>query len=214
MLLRLEPQPQLALVAFTTTLPGSLATLASPPWLRDWLRLEAAAPVQRSETVRAAVRDLLRQGGYKPTGRGKPASEFLLRAASSAELRSIDPAVDAGNAVSLHSGLPISVVDLERLLPPLHLGLAAAGERFVFNEAVQEIDVEGLLCLHDASGPCANAVKDALRTKTHGGTRRTLSLVWGAQSVRAELERAASWYGELLARLDAATAPVIFEASD
>jgi len=211
---RLEPHPQLALVAFTTTLPGNLATLVSPPWLRTLLRLEAAAPVQRSETVRAAVRDLLRQGGYKPTGRGKPAAEFLLREASTSGLRSINPAVDAGNAVSLHSGLPISVVDQEQLVLPLHVGLATAGARFVFNEAGQEIDVEGLLCLHDASGPCANAVKDAQRTKTHGATRCTLNLVWGAQAVRTELERAAAWYRELLARLDAATAPVRFEPSD
>ena len=214
MLLRLEPHPLLVLVAFTTTLPGKLGTLSSPPWLRELLGLEAAAPVQRSEAVRAAVRDLLRQGGYKPTGRGKPAAEFLLRAASPSGLRSINPAVDVGNVVSLHSGLPVSVVDRERLVPPLHVGLAPPGARFVFNEAGQEIDVEGLLCLHDAGGPCANAVKDAQRTKTHAATHSTLNLVWGAQAVHAELEHAASWYRELLARLEATTTPVRLEAAD
>ena len=208
MFLPVEPLPQLALAAFTTTLPGALATLVSPPWLRDLLRLDAAAPLQRREELRAAIRDMLRHGGYKPTGRGKPASEYLLRAAGEATLRSINPAVDACNVVSLHSGLPISVVDAERLVEPLRVCTAASGCRYVFNEAGQEIDVEGLPCLHDAQGPCANAVKDAQRTKTHGGTRVTLSLVWGTESARAQLESATSWYRELLQRLGASTSMV------
>src|SRR6185436_10395363 len=33
----------------------------------------------------AAVSDLLRRGGYKPTGRGKPASEYLAQAAARGE---------------------------------------------------------------------------------------------------------------------------------
>ena len=35
-----------------------------------------------SAALKAAVRDLLRFGAYKPTGRGKPASEYLLNAAA------------------------------------------------------------------------------------------------------------------------------------
>jgi len=34
---------------------------------------------EAEEAVRTAVRDLLRNGSYKPTGRGKPASEYLVR---------------------------------------------------------------------------------------------------------------------------------------
>jgi hypothetical protein len=45
--------------------------------------------------VRAAVRDMLRPGGCKPTGRGKPASEYLVRAASEGQLAPINLAVDA-----------------------------------------------------------------------------------------------------------------------
>src|SRR6185503_4009822 len=129
------------------------------------------------------VRDLLRQHGYKPTGRGKPASEFLVGAASDAPLARINLAVDACNGVSLHSGLPISVVDLDRAREPLSIRVAEAGASYVFNASGQTIDLEGLLCLFDAEGPCANAVKDAQRTKTHGGTRRTLSIVWGTNAL-------------------------------
>jgi DNA/RNA-binding domain of Phe-tRNA-synthetase-like protein len=206
--LTVDPLPQLALAIFTTTLPDTLEALVSPSWLLDLLRLDAAAPVRRSEELRAVIRDMLRHGGYKPTGRGKPASEYLLRAAGEGALRSINPVVDTCNVVSLHSGLPISVVDMQRLVEPLRVGTAAAGTRYVFNEAGQEIDVTGLPCLHDAAGPCANAVKDAQRTKTHGGTRSTLSLVWGTESAPAQLERATAWYRELLHRLGASTAEV------
>ena len=68
----------------------------------------------RYSTVKAAVRDLLRNGGFKPTGRGKPASEYLVKEVSNGKLGSINPIVDTLNVVSLHSGLPISVVDLAK----------------------------------------------------------------------------------------------------
>ena len=137
--------------------------------------------------IRKDVRDVLRHGGYKPTGRGKPASEYLVKAAAKG-LRSINLAVDACNVVSLHSGLPISVVDLDRAAAPLSVAIADADASYVFNASGQEIRLGGLLCLHDAEGPCANAVKDSQRTKTHDGTTRTLSLVWGAKA-HAEADR-------------------------
>jgi DNA/RNA-binding domain of Phe-tRNA-synthetase-like protein len=199
------PHPHLDLGAFVTRFPAPLADLQSPDWLLDLLRPGAPAPLTADDGVRAAVRDLLRHGGYKPTGRGKPASEYLLRAASESTLGSINPAVDACNAVSLHSGLPISVVDLDRTVPPLRVALGAPGAGYVFNAAGQSIDVEGLLCLHDAEGPCANAVKDAQRTKTHGGTVRTLSLVWGTRSLPERTARAVAWYREILERMGART---------
>lgn len=203
----------LRVASFTTTFPNPLGEIRSPPWLNELLALDAAAPLARDEDVRAAVRDLLRQGGYKPTGRGKPAPEYLVRAAGEGQLTSINLAVDACNAVSLHSGLPISVVDLDRARAPLRIALAPAGARYVFNAAGQEIDLEGLLCLFDADGPCGNAVKDAQRTKTTAETRRTLSVVWGCAGHEARLARAAEWYRELLARAGAQTEAVGLEVA-
>src|SRR5207302_10500488 len=131
------------------------------------------------DAVREAVRRLLRHSGFKPTGRSKPASEYLLKAVGEGRLSSINVAVDACNVASLRSGLPISVVDLDRAREPFRVGVAPAGASYVFNASGQEIDLGGLLCLFDAEGPCGNAVKDAQRTKTWDVTRRTLSLVWG-----------------------------------
>ena len=144
------------------------------------------------------VRDMLRLGGYKPTGRGKPASEYLLRAATEGGLASINAAVDACNVVSLHSGLPISVVDLARVTAPLSIRVAPQGASYVFNASGQTIELAGLVCLFDQEGPSANAVKDAQRTKTHAVTERTLSIVWSAQGLGEATDRAVAWYRDLL----------------
>ncbi len=203
-----DPHPQLALVAFQANLPRPLSRIESPSWLREGLELEASAPVERSEELRKVVRDLLRHGGYKPTGRGKPASEYLVKAAGKGKLGAINLLVDACNVVSLHSGLPISVVDLDLAAHPLRVGLAPKGARYVFNRAGQEIDLGGLLCLFDREGPCANAVKDSQRTKTHDETLRSLSLLWAPIGYEDQAERAAGWYRELLERAGATTGDV------
>lgn len=206
-MLAVEPHPLLDLGAFVTRLPAALGTLAVPDWLRALLQPGAAAPLGSDDAVRAAVRDVLRAFGYKPTGRGKPASEYLARTVGEGAAPAINLVVDAGNAVSLHSGLPISVVDLDRARPPLRVAVAPAGAGYVFNAAGQVIDVAGLPCLFDADGPCANAVKDAQRTKTGAETRATLSLVWGARALGDRTARTVAWYRELCARAGLETAP-------
>ena len=169
------------------------------------LSLTAAAPFQSDETIREAVRSMLRLGGFKPAGRSKPASEYLIKAVSDGKLPPINVAVDACNVVSLHSGLPISVVDLDRVRPPLRVSLAPSGGSYVFNAAGQTIDLAGLLCLFDADGPCGNAVKDAQRTKTSPETRRTLSLIWGSTALPSRAAQVEAWYRALLEKEGAMT---------
>lgn len=208
-MLSIDPHPLLELSAFETTFPQPLESLPSSAELIALLSLEAAAPLQSDDKVRESVRALLRHGGFKPTGRSKPASEYLLRAVGDKSLGPINLAVDACNAVSLHSGLPISVVDLDRAREPLRVGIAPAGASYVFNASGQTIDVAGLLCLFDAEGPCANAVKDAQRTKTTPQTRHTMSVIWGTSALPGRAARAAEWYRELLSKHGAETKPVI-----
>jgi len=120
----------------------------------------------------------------------------------------INAAVDVCNVVSLHSGLPISVVDLAKAQPPFRVAIARAGASYVFNASGQTIDLEGLLCLFDADGPCGNAVKDAQRTKTDAATRQTLTVIWGSNELGDRSRRAEAWYRELLAKMPAATEDV------
>jgi DNA/RNA-binding domain of Phe-tRNA-synthetase-like protein len=197
---RIDAHPLLVAGLLETAFPAPLSELPSPTWLVELLKLDAPAPLASSDEVRAAVRDLLRHGGFKPTGRSKPAAEYLLRAASEGQLGSINLAVDLCNAVSLHTGLPISVVDLARASGELRIGVAPSGASYVFNAAGQSIDLGGLLCVHDAEGPCANAVKDAQRTKTGADTRTTLSVVWSSTALPGRLGDALRWYGELVER--------------
>ncbi len=199
----LDPHPLLDAQAFTTTFPRPMEAMGPQAELAALLTPGAAAPLSSDDAVRGAVRDLLRHGGYKPTGRGKPASEYLIRAVGEGALSSINAAVDCCNAVSLHSGLPISVVDLDLAKPPFRVGLAAAGTQYVFNASGQTIDVEGLLCLFDADGACANAVKDSQRTKTRPQTTKTLTVIWGTNALSGRTARAYAWYRELLERMGA-----------
>lgn len=203
--IRVDPHPALRAAAFLTEFPAPLGELPTPPSLVALLALDADVPLARDEEVRAAVRDLLRHGGYKPTGRGKPASEYLVRAAETGGLQPINLAVDACNAASLHSGLPISVVDLELAEPPFRIALAPPGASYPFNASGQEIDLSGLLCLWDAAGPCANPVRDSQRTKTRPATRRTLSVAWGPQRCAERVAAAEGWYRSLLEAAGART---------
>jgi DNA/RNA-binding domain of Phe-tRNA-synthetase-like protein len=147
------------------------------------LSTESSKLVSIDEATRKAVRDLLRHGGYKPTGRGKPSSEYLLGVAAEGTLPRINPAVDAGNAVSLRTS-------------------------YVFNASGQTIDLGGLLCLHDEEGPCANAVKDAQRTKTNGETCHVLVVIWGTRALPGQTQAAAASVQALLESCGATVTPV------
>lgn len=204
-MVQLEAHPLLDARCFVTTFPRPLGELGRVEAVMALLSTTAVAPLSADDAVRTAVRDLLRHGGYKPTGRGKPASEYLVRAVTEGALNSINAAVDACNVVSLHSGLPISVVDLSLAKAPFRVGLAAEGASYVFNQGGQTIDLAGLLCLFDANGPCANAVKDSQRTKTTPQTTTTLSILWGTSALPGRAQAAASWYRALLESIGAQT---------
>lgn len=205
--LRIDAQTPGLVVA--TVLAEGVTVATSPPALAAEIDVAIAASVASGgapESVRTAVRDLLRHGGYKPTGRGKPSSEFLAQAAARGEFPRINALVDAGNLVSLATGLPISVVDLDRAsgapAVPLAVRLGAPGEFYVFNHAGHAIDVEGLLCVARAGaagGPClANAVKDSMESKIAPTTTRVLGVIWAPESFGRPAITAAA---ERLARL-------------
>ncbi len=208
-LLTIDSHPLLDTKVFISRFPTPIGQTLTPDRIREGLSLSVSVPMSADDAVRGHVRDLLRHGGYKPTGRGKPSSEYLLRAVGEGALGAINVAVDACNVVSLHSGLPISIIDLDRAKLPLRIGLAAPGTKYVFNASVQEIDVGGLICLFDADGPCANGVKDAQRTKTSSGTLVTLAVVWGNRALENRSARAATWFRELLEEAGASTEEVV-----
>jgi len=139
-----------------------------------------------SDAWRQVVRDILRNGKYKPTGRGKPASEYLLRAASEGKFPRINALVDVCNFISLSSLLPVSIWDVERAgAYHFEVRLGREGESYVFNEAGQTIDLQDLVVgcsVHEAGGdsrPIVNPVKDSMETKTNDASVRIAAIVYG-----------------------------------
>ena len=201
---QVDAHPLLAAHFLEATWPAPLGALPSPAWLLDLQRLDGGAvPFTVTDTERQAVRDLLWHGGFKPSGRSKPCAEYIRAAAERDAFPVINGAVDATNLACLHGALPVSTVDIERLSLPLRIGIAPAGASYVFNASGQEIALGGLLCLFDAQGPCANAVKDAQRAKTTDETRRTLTVVWGTSALPGRTEAVAAWLAEVFVRLGA-----------
>ncbi len=152
---------------------------------------------------RQAIRSLLRSGGFKPSGRNKPAQEYLLRTATEeGMLPSISNAVDLINLISLQSGLPISLVSLDRLGVQLSLRVGVPGENFVFNRTGQELDVEGLLCICAAgsggSEPVGSPVKDSMRAKVTEQDSHLLACIYA--SSEAVLPEELRRWGEELAQ--------------
>lgn len=198
------PHPLLEVGAFVTRLDAPLAEVLTPPAIEAALT-GAAAPLASSDAVRPEVRRLLRHGGFKPAGRSKPAAEYLQAAYDEARFPRINAAVDACNVASLWSGLPISLIDLDRVHGELEIGICPPGTTYVFNPSGQVIDAGGLLTVFDREGPTGTPVKDAQRTKTHDATRAMLSIVWGTSALPGRTAQATAWYRELVATIPGAT---------
>lgn len=203
--LTVADHPLLEVGAFVTRFARPLSELATSAAIASLVEPTPDARMVSSDTVRAEVRQLLRHGGFRPSGRSKPASEYLHAAHAEGRFPRINAAVDACNVISLWSGLPISLVDLDKVTGPLSIGILPPGTSYVFNPSGQVIDAGGLLALTDAEGPSATPVKDAQRTKTHDGTCATLAIVWGTRSLPGRTKKATDWYRELVATIDGAT---------
>lgn len=135
-----------------------------------------------SPSRKSAVRAMLRYGAYKPAGRGKPSSEYLLQAALDDDFPAVNFFVDAANIVSLLSGYPISILDLDKSGYRLLLRRGRAGENYVFNAGGQTIDLADLLCVCGQAGedffPTANPVRDSMATKIFPGAQTIAAVLY------------------------------------
>ena len=129
------------------------------------------------EAKHRAVRDLLKLGGFGPTGRNRPAHELLVNDMKErGGFHYINNVVDVNNVVSLETLLPISIFDIEKLAPPVIVRIAVEGEGYVFNQSGQYMDVKRcIVCCHCPPGageggvPIGSPVKDSMETKIFEG---------------------------------------------
>jgi DNA/RNA-binding domain of Phe-tRNA-synthetase-like protein len=200
----LEPRPLRAALIWGLSMPGCPATVSAPAYLSELLsRVRAAGETFLSAERKAAVRNMLRFGAYKPAGRSKPSSEYLLAAALEESFPLVNSPVDVNNAVSLESGYPASIFDTDLCGSNLLLRRGLPGESYVFNPSGQIIDLKDLLCVCRAEGeswlPCGNPVKDAMATKTRESTRNVAAVLYAPVSEpRAVLDAAAERFANLL----------------
>lgn len=170
-------------------------------------RRDAAAEVP--ERTRTAMRTLLKRGGFKPTGRNKPASEYLGEAKKRGEWPRIFNVVDINNLLSLETGWPMSVLDLGKCGDvDLCIRFGAADEKYVFNQAGHAIDLEGLLGVANGQHMLGNPVKDAMHAKVDAETSRVIVLMWSSRDAAApdQVEAAAKDFAALLVRFAGASA--------
>ena len=201
----LDPTPVRAALVWAEGLPGCPATTEAAPWLVELLeRVHGAGEGFLPAGRKAAVRDMLRHGKYKPAGRSKPSSEYLLASALEGDFPLVNGPVDANNAVSLEWGYPASIFDPALAGRELLLRRGRSGESYVFNRSGQEIDLEDLLCAcrRLPSGgwePCGNPVKDAMATKVFESARSVLAVVYApASELPGPLEACAARFAQLL----------------
>ena len=179
------------------SLPGFLSALVD----RAALAGESFVPAER----RQRVRKMLRYGKYRPSGRGKPSSEYLLRAALAGSFPTVNAPVDANNAISLESGFPASIFDASLSGTQLLLRHGLAEESYVFNTSGQSIDLEDLLvvCRRGDVGwaPCGNPVKDSMLTKISPQTTDVIAVLYvPVDEPMSSAEQWACSFAELLQR--------------
>lgn len=166
-----------------------------------------------TESRTRAVRDMLRNGSYKPAGRAKPSSEYLLAAALDGDFPRVNPFVDAVNLASLKYLYPMSIFDADKAGGALVCRLGAAGESYVFNSSGQVIDLEDLLCVcakapavesgisrraaapeAGAGGiPIVNPVRDSMATKLFECAHNAIAIIYAPSGAEgADLEQAAA----------------------
>ena len=194
MAFHLSVDPALDALAIAAIEFTGVAVSESSIELRAWCHqiatdVAARADSVADESLRQAVRAMLRYGKFKASGRSKPSQEYLLRCvAETGQLPAINAPVDILNAVSLDIGLPISLLSLGKCSRKLHIRRGQAGECYVFNHAGQTLDVADLVVTCDAaispSRPIGSPIKDSMAGKIEAKDVDVIAIVYAPKAVQ------------------------------
>ena len=201
----MRPCPVIPVLIWAEGIAAPLPTQSAPDFLAKVIKeAQSAGEEYVPAELRVRVRKMLRHGKYHASGRGKPASEFLLRAALSDQFPLVNGPVDVNNATSLASGLPGSIFDSDLSGTHLLIRRGLPGESYVFNNSGQTIDLQDLLliCRKRDSGwePCGNPVKDAMITKINEHTKNVIAVLYApADEVLDNVSNWADRFTQLLA---------------
>ena len=138
---------------------------------------------EQENAFRKACRDMMRIGSYKPTGRGKPASEYLLKTAFEGNFPRINTVVDINNYISLKYLVPISLWDTDKIHADFWLFRPGhKEEQFIFNTSGQTIKlhdlITGFAVKNGEETPIVTPIKDCQLTKTDSTTSNIMAAVY------------------------------------
>ncbi len=137
--------------------------------------------------MQKGIRSLLKTFGFHPSGRSRPASEFLFKDLQNrGEFNFINNVVDINNHVSLISHLPISVIDTDKSGYDLCMRIGFDDESYVFNREGHEISLKKLLVIARQGGDRAavgSPVKDSQATKVFAETKNLAFFVYTSANV-------------------------------
>jgi DNA/RNA-binding domain of Phe-tRNA-synthetase-like protein len=146
---------------------------------REMRERSAGDPPSAEEAARR-VRRLYHHLGIDPT-KDRPSSERLLRMARrGVALPRVNALVDAMNLVSLTTRCPLGTYDLDRIVPPLSIGIGSKGDAYR-TPSGDTLGLEGKLCLEDTHGLFGNPSHDAERAAVGLSTTRALVIAWSAR---------------------------------
>ena len=144
----------------------------------DELQTEVGFFSEKYVDMRKAVRNMLRNGSYKPAGRGKPACEYLARMIDEGRrLPMIHPVVDIFNYLSARHQVPISVWDVDCHDDcDISFELGLPSDTYAFNYSGHEIKLADLIVgcavCEGNRKPLVSPVKDAHSVKVSEATNR------------------------------------------
>jgi len=163
------------------------------------------------DSLQKGIRSLLKAYGFHPSGRNRPASEFLVKdLLARGAFNPISNVVDINNHLSLLSHLPISILDRDKAGDRLSLRVGVEPEQYVFNREGHALTLRDLLVVARDEGKreaMGSPVKDSQATKVFEDTSRVTGIVYSSYPLvpTEALAELLQRFGQLLKSEAAAT---------
>lgn len=142
------------------------------------------------DQMQKGVRNMLKTFGFHPSGRSRPASEFLFKDLQNrGQFNFINNVVDINNHLSLVSNLPVSSFDLDKAGYDLCLRVGFDDESYVFNREGQALSLKKLLVVarHGADNAAIGSpVKDSQDTKVFEESKNIAAIIYSPGNIIQE----------------------------
>jgi DNA/RNA-binding domain of Phe-tRNA-synthetase-like protein len=154
------------------------------------------------DNMQKGVRSLLKTFGFHPSGRSRPASEYLFKDLTNrGSFNYINNIVDINNHISLKYKLPISVFDLDKSGFDLCLRVGGETEEYIFNQEGQILTLKKLLLVAKTGAEAIGTpVKDSQATKVFEPTKKIAFFVYSSSNItsKEEMEKILNEIGKYL----------------